>query len=1108
MDKVIKKLMSVLLCLVLVVGLMPVAYAASIVDINDSSVFLKQPNESDTCTLYANLMMFRRGALLNENSKWNTFTEDNYRSSWWTSGMIWKPTGEGMTGNCYSVRKSGDKFGSGDGDITLAVGDINARKDWFIAELSCHPEGIVIYFWKGNYIPHAVLLTDYDATSDVFYCADPNSKASSGRIRLDQSILYGLMSEAYSKGSETVQDFIIGHINSIWRIDSGINYPSPCDWDHSAGGKHDGAWTYKTIQKADGTYTAVCKNCGEEYVLPALDTSTAGLYEFKAASESSGDSNVNGIGTEPYKESCKSCGVEGHQVAVIGSVTNAYGNVWYKTDGNKYIYSRYLTKLTLPSLTAPTNLNGVRSGSANVQLTWTAVSGATSYEAQYSRPGISWTTLDESPTSTYSLLAKGFSWNYDYVDFRVRAVNTSGTSAWTEVRVYKERYDDPIDTSFSSIVELAKQQSGKTAADFGFTNDWCAQFVGWCARQLDITSLLGTAKNYPSDFAEYVLNHRTGKVFYFPNTYSSTPGNIRVYLENCGTKNLDTNLVESSRDSFLPQAGDLICFLWESSAGQFNWSHIGIVKDVAADRVYYIDGNHSGNTGGSDGWKNSYVNINQSISRQDKAITCYIRPYYSGTDPTPTVPDTPSNLAASTNKNTYLLGETVTFTLSADNATKYAVSVWDGGAYGRGSCVYNSGYSSSGTFKFKPSEAGTYAVRYQAENNEEQYINEDNVFSVVSPTLDVTANADGTVTVTWTASDWDGYWVIYRNTEPTFGNANKIARPSGTTTTWDDSSTEPGVTYYYMAQAHTSTGSGFVKTNVVSVVAHKRTIPISAVALSQSALSLKVGDSETLIATVSPSDATDRAMAWSSSNPSVATVSGGKVTAVAEGTATITATAGDFSASCTVTVGKKSAAPADVHLPHVNAYYQDRFGDVPENQWYTGSVAEAYELGLMKGNSDTTFNPYGNVTLGEAITMAARIHSIYTTGTEHFDQSVGEHWYDTYKDYAYENGIIDAKYYRADATQIATRAQFARIFANSLPAEALAAINTIVDNAIPDVKMSDSFAQFVYKLYRAGILTGSDANGTFNPLTYITRAEAAAIVSRMADSDNRVKFGL
>ena len=52
---------------------------------------------------------------------------------------------------------------------------------------------------------------------------------------------------------------------------------------------------------------------------------------------------------------------------------------------------------------------------------------------------------------------------------------------------------------------------------------------------------------------------------------------------------------------------------------------------------------------------------------------------------------------------------------------------------------------------------------------------------------------------------------------------------------------------------------------------------------------MKKGESQTLTATVNPSDATDKAVTWKSSNPAAATIDGGKVTAVAAGKATITA---------------------------------------------------------------------------------------------------------------------------------------------------------------------------------------------------------------------------
>ena len=87
-------------------------------------------------------------------------------------------------------------------------------------------------------------------------------------------------------------------------------------------------------------------------------------------------------------------------------------------------------------------------------------------------------------------------------------------------------------------------------------------------------------------------------------------------------------------------------------------------------------------------------------------------------------------------------------------------------------------------------------------------------------------------------------------------------------------------------------------------------IAVTDIKLDKTKLSLTVGDAAVqLTATVVPENATDANVDWSSSDLSVATVDGsGLVTAVAEGTATITAKAGDKTATCKVTV--KAAAPA------------------------------------------------------------------------------------------------------------------------------------------------------------------------------------------------------
>lgn len=169
---------------------------------------------------------------------------------------------------------------------------------------------------------------------------------------------------------------------------------------------------------------------------------------------------------------------------------------------------------------------------------------------------------------------------------------------------------------------------------------------------------------------------------------------------------------------------------------------------------------------------------------------------------------------------------------------------------------------------------------------------------------------------------------------------------------------------------------------------------------------------------------------------------------------------------------------------------EGQFTDVPEEQWYHETVKGAYELGLMNGDPGGKFRPDGQVTLAETVAVAARIHAIASQGEETFVQ--GKPWYQVYADYAIANGILAAEL--ADYSRPATRQEFADILAKALPEKNLKAINTVEDGAIPDVASDEA----VYLLYRAGVLIGSDENGTFLPNSNIKRSEVAAIVSRMA----------
>ena len=90
-----------------------------------------------------------------------------------------------------------------------------------------------------------------------------------------------------------------------------------------------------------------------------------------------------------------------------------------------------------------------------------------------------------------------------------------------------------------------------------------------------------------------------------------------------------------------------------------------------------------------------------------------------------------------------------------------------------------------------------------------------------------------------------------------------------------------------------------------TVVVSKRIIPVTSVAVIPEYVELTEGDSKALMVRIQPSDATDKTVVWSSDAPEIVEVSdGGRITAISEGTAVITATSGDVSGTCTVVVSK------------------------------------------------------------------------------------------------------------------------------------------------------------------------------------------------------------
>lgn len=92
------------------------------------------------------------------------------------------------------------------------------------------------------------------------------------------------------------------------------------------------------------------------------------------------------------------------------------------------------------------------------------------------------------------------------------------------------------------------------------------------------------------------------------------------------------------------------------------------------------------------------------------------------------------------------------------------------------------------------------------------------------------------------------------------------------------------------------------KTATCTVTVNAAVIPVTGIELNKTELTLEIGDTETLTASVTPENATDKAVTWTVAPAGVATVENGVVTAIKDGTATITATANGKSATCSVTV--------------------------------------------------------------------------------------------------------------------------------------------------------------------------------------------------------------
>ena len=205
---------------------------------------------------------------------------------------------------------------------------------------------------------------------------------------------------------------------------------------------------------------------------------------------------------------------------------------------------------------------------------------------------------------------------------------------------------------------------------------------------------------------------------------------------------------------------------------------------------------------------------------------------------------------------------------------------------------------------------------------------------------------------------------------------------------------------------------------------------------------------------------------------------------------------------------------ADGSLAHFKSDAEaPAFSDVSPEDWFFDSVETVSKAGLMIGKGENRFAPDSDITLAEVYTIAARVHAIYFTGSaeaaDEYDIQPDKPWSYGYVKYCMDKGIMPGE--PGDAAQPASRVECASLLARAMSDKELTPINAIADNAIPDLSLSSDKPNIadVYKLYRAGVLTGMDSAGTFYPEAGIRRCEVAAITARLIDPElRRVLDGL
>lgn len=293
----------------------------------------------------------------------------------------------------------------------------------------------------------------------------------------------------------------------------------------------------------------------------------------------------------------------------------------------------------------------------------------------------------------------------------------------------------------------------------------------------------------------------------------------------------------------------------------------------------------------------------------------------------------------------------------------------------------------------------------------------------------------------------------------------------------------------------------------VTVTTAPGAVEVESVTVAPTTLSLAPGGSVQLTANLVPAEATNRKVAWSSSNPAAATVdANGKVTAVANGTAIVTAVTedGGFSASSKVTVapgddaggggttGTQPGTPANA-----------AFADV-QGHWAGADIARASELHIANGYPDGTFRPENPITRAEfAVMLMNGLRPDLDGASLTFkDKNAIAAWARQAVAQAVQLGAVGG--YPDGTFRPGANITHAEMAAMVFKASGLAAANDASTPYADDASIPAWARSSVSAAEKNGIIViGGRTEGiSFAPGTLATRAEAAAWIVRMLKAKN------